>query len=407
MKKIKLFEIILIAFILGAIFGAIVGEPARALKPLGDIFIKLLSMLVVPLIFASLSTGVAGFDIKSLGRIGGKALVVYYVTAIIAICIGLGLANISGVGTGIELGDLTKIEPLEAPALITVLTNIVPDNPVKSLAEGNMLQIVFFAILLGVAMGVTGRASDSFRRGLESLANVMYTMVRFVMYCAPVGVFALISWTVGTHGIKSLSPIFYLILLTYTGCAIHVFVVYNVILRFGAGVKPFEFLKRIKEAPLFGFSTCSSTATLPITMRLCEEKAGISKKLCRFVLPLGSTVNMDGTALYQAMVTVFIANAFNMDLTISQQAIILVTAMLASIGAAGVPGTGLITLMMVLNSAGVPLEGIGIVLGVDRIIDMARTATNVLDDAVALAYVAGTEGEEFAEGVRIQKVKTN
>ena len=405
MKRIKLFEIILIAFILGVIFGAFVGEPAKSLKPVGDVFIKLLSMLVVPLIFTSLSTGVAGFDIKSLGRIGGKALVVYYVTAIIAICIGLGLANISGVGTGIELGDLAKIEPLEAPPLITVLVNIVPDNPVKSLAEGNMLQIVFFAIILGIAMGVTGRASDPLRKGLESLANVMYTMVRFVMYCAPVGVFALISWTVGTHGVKALSPIFYLILLTYAGCAIHIFLVYNVILRFGAGVKPFEFLKRIKEAALFGFSTCSSTATLLVTMRLCEEKVGISKKLCRFVLPLGTTVNMDGTALYKTMVTVFIANAFNMDLSISQQAIILVTALLASIGAAGVPGTGLITLMMVLQSAGVPLEGIGIVLGVDRIIDMARTATNVLDDAVALAFVAGTEGEEFAEGVRIKKVK--
>jgi len=230
-------------------------------------------------------------------------------------------------------------------------------------------------------------------------------MVRFVMYYAPVGVFALISWTVASQGTKVLGPIFFLVLLAYLGCAIHVFVVYNIILRFGAGIKPFEFLKRIKEAPLFGFSTCSSSATLPITMRLCEERVGVSKKLCGFVLPLGATVNMDGTALYQAMVTVFIANAFNMHLTIGQQAIILITAILASIGAAGVPGTGLITLMMVLKSVGVPLEGIGIVLGVDRIIDMARTATNVLDDAVALAYVAGTEGEELAEGVRIQKGK--
>lgn len=394
MKKIGLLGWILIGFVLGILVGVIFGEAATPLRFLGDILVRLLSMLVVPLVITTLSVGVANISGIKMGRMLGKTLFFYYITGIIGLTLALVFANIFNVGIGMEIGELAAIEYVPPPDFIEVLVNIVPRNIVDAMAQMTMLQIVFFAIIFGFAMNLAGKASESVHSVLESISQVMFKVVQMVLYYAPIGVFGLIAWTVGNYGIAVLQPFAGLIAVVYLVAIIHVVVVYSIFLRGFAKINPLRFLARIKEAPFFAFVTCSSAGTLPVSMKVSQE-VGISKTTAGFVLPVGATVNMDGTAIYQAVAAVFIANAFGISLGIGEQVIIVVTALLASIGTAGVPGAGMIMLMTVLTAIGLPLEGVALIAGVDRILDMARTTVNVLDDIVAAALVGATEGETF------------
>ena len=394
MKKIGLLGWILIGFILGILVGVIFGEAATPLRFLGDILVRLLSMLVVPLVITTLSVGVANISGIKMGRMLGKTLFFYYITGIIGLTLALVFANIFNVGIGMEIGELAEIEYVPPPDFIEVLVNIVPRNIVDAMAQMTMLQIVFFAIIFGFAMNLAGKASEAVHSVLESTSQVMFKVVQMVLYYAPIGVFGLIAWTVGNYGIAVLQPFAGLIAVVYLVAIIHVTVVYSIFLRGFAKINPLRFLTRIKEAPFFAFVTCSSAGTLPVSMKVSQE-IGISKTTAGFVLPVGATVNMDGTAIYQAVAAVFIANAFGISLGIGEQVIIVVTALLASIGTAGVPGAGMIMLMTVLTAIGLPLEGVALIAGVDRILDMARTTVNVLDDIVAAALVGATEGETF------------
>jgi len=406
MKRIPLFGWILIGFGLGIIVGAIVGEPMVAIKPLGTLFVRLLKMLIVPLVFATLVVGVASISPAKLGRLGAKTIVLYYVTAAIAVGIGLLLANLTGIGIGMPVGELAAVEPKAVPSLSSVMLGIVPTNPIEAAAKGQILPIIFFAILFGIAINLAGKVSEPLYNVINGIAEAMFKVVRIVLYYAPIGVFALIGWTVGTHGLSILLPFAALIAVCWIGYILHVGITYSQFLRFLGKINPGVWLLRIKEAPIFAMATTSSSATLPVTMRVCEEKTGMSKETSGFVLPVGATINMDGTALYQAVAAVFLANAFGIELGFGGNMVILVTAILASIGTAGVPGAGLIMLMVVLGAVGIPLEGIALIAGVDRILDMGRTATNVYGDTIVAGIIAHSEGEALLPGIKVGKYAT-
>jgi Na+/H+-dicarboxylate symporter len=395
LKKLGLLERILLGFLLGVAAGAIFGPSIVGVKFFGDILLRLLQMLVIPLVFTTLSVGVAKIGGLKMGRIFGKTIFFYYITAIFALAIGLTLANVFAVGSGMQLGELGQVDVITAPPITETILNIIPTNIVSAMGNATMLQVVFFAIIFGISMGMAGAASKAVRDTLESAAEVMFKMVYIVMAYAPVGVFALMAWTVGNFGLSVLTPFAGLIAVVYVGCFIHVLVVHTIFLYIFCKINPFRFLNKIKEAILFAFTTTSSAGTLPVSFKVAKE-SGISNSVSGFVLPIGATLNMDGTALYQTVAAVFIANAFAIELTIGQQVLIAVTAVLASIGTAGVPGAGLIMLMTVLGSVGLPVEGIALIAGIDRILDMARTAVNVVDDLTATAMVAATEGERLA-----------
>lgn len=372
-----------------------------ALKPFGDLFVRLLKMLIVPLVFATLVVGVASISPAKLGRMGGWAILFYYGTGIIAVSIGLILANVTRIGTGMPIGELAAVEAKAVPALSEVLLNIVPTNPVGAMAQGQILPIIFFAILFGIALNLAGKVAEPLYNIIDGMANAMFKLVSIVLYYAPIGVFALIGWTVAKFGIAVLLPFAALIAVCYLGYALHVGVTYSLILRFVAKVNPWKWLTAIKEAPVFAFVTCSSSATLPVTMRVCRENTGMSKETSGFILPAGSTLNMDGTGLYQGVAAIFLANAFGIDIGIGGNITIMITALLASIGTAGVPGAGLIMLMVVLGAVGIPLEGVAIIAGIDRILDMGRTAVNIIDDTVCAAVVSRFEGEKLSPEVTV------
>lgn len=392
-KKFGVLEWILVGFVVGIIAGLIVGKPITVVKPIGTLFINLLKMLVVPLIFSTLAAGVATFTGEKLGRMIGKTFFWYYITGIIGMVLALIIAFASGAGTGFPIGELKKVDVKAAPSLVDVGLAIVPTNIFNSLAKGDALPIIFFAIILGMAIAAAGKPAEPLKNFLAALAEAMYKMVGYVLWVGPFGVFALMAVNVGTYGLGVLAPYALLIFLVYLANGIQLFAVYPVLLRF-MGIRPYSYLNKIKEAPIFAFTTCSSSATLPITMRVCKE-AGVGEDTCSFVLPMGATVNMDGSGMYQAITAVFLANVFQIPLSFYHYVMIAVVSLLGSIGTAGVPGAGLIMLSMVLGAVGIPLEGIAIVAGVDRILDMARTAVNVADDAVATVIIGKTEGDQL------------
>lgn len=401
MKKLGVLEWILIGFVLGIIVGAIVGKPITVIRPLGTLFINLLKMLVVPLIFSTLAVGVSTFTGEKFGKMFGKTFFFYYFTGIVAAVIALIIAALSGAGIGFPIGELKKVEVKPMPSLVDVGLAIIPTNPIESLAKGDVLPIIFFAIVLGMSIAAAGKPAEPLRNFLSAVAETMYKLVGYVLWYGPIGVFALMAWTVGTHGLSILKPYAYLIFLVYLATAIQALGVYPGLLRV-FGLRPYRYLNKIKEAPIFAFSTCSSSATLPVTMRVTKA-AGVSDGTCGFVLPLGATVNMDGTGMYQAISAVFLANAFGISLSFYHYVMIGIISLLASIGTAGVPGAGLIMLSMVLGAIGVPIEGIALIAGIDRILDMPRTAVNVTDDAVAALLVAKSEGEILPDDLLLGK----
>jgi proton glutamate symport protein len=376
-------------------------------KPLGDIFVRLLNMIAVPLVLASLIVGAASLtDLKHIAKIGGKTLGFYALTAVLAITIGLVCVNIIQPGHIMDPSAKdrlmetyqdeakTKIDQNVSMNIIDFLVNIVPKNPFKAIADGDFLQIVFFAILTGIFLvQIPPDKSQPVISFFNGISEAMIVLVEKIMIIAPYAVFTLIAATVAEFGFNILQTLLWYSLTVVLGLAILTFVEYPLLLKAFTKIKLKDFFRAQRQVIAVAFSTSSSAATLPVTMDVCEKRLGVPNKIASFVLPLGTTVNMDGTALYQAVAAVFIAQVYGFDLTLTQQLTIVLTAALAAIGTAPVPGIGLIMLIIVLKSIGVPEEGIALIIGVDRFLDMCRTVPNVIADSLACVVIASSEGE--------------
>lgn len=418
----KLHNKILIGLIAGAVVGvganfvaARTGSPAavelvRKIEPVGTAFIRLITMIVVPLVVASLMVGAASLgNLATLGRIGGKTIAYYLSTTAIAVTIGLVLSNIIAPGSGISPearaqllaeygGDAAQRIQLaeEAPGMVEVFLNMIPRNPIEAAASGDMLPLIVFTLLFGAAAAVlpeeTKRPLLSFFNGVN---EVSMTIIRWIMVLAPYAVFALIAGITARFGWDILKSLLVYALTVVAGLLLHALGTYGFVIKGLLKMRPLRFLSQIRDAQVLGFSTSSSNATLPVTMRVARENVGVSNRVSSFVLPLGATINMDGTALYQGVAVMFIAQVFGIELSWLQQLTVVLTATLASVGAAGVPSAGIITLALVLVQAGVPETGIALILGVDRILDMCRTAVNITGDVTASVFIARTEGEDI------------
>ncbi|MDY0409044.1 dicarboxylate/amino acid:cation symporter [Virgibacillus soli] len=392
MKKHFIYQIIG-AFILAIIVGVIFGDNSKYVQPLGDLFLRLIKFIIVPLILSTIVVGVTGAgDVKKLGRLGGKTITYYLVTSFIAISLGILAGIIFSPGTGTDLNvESTTTEVNETEGVIQTLLNIVPTNPIESLMTGDMLQIIFFAIFLGIGITLVGEKAIPVQRFFDGLAEVMYKITGIVMKLVPLGIFGLLTPIVGAYGLSVLMPLMKLIIAMLVACIVHAGVVYSVAVKSLGKMNPLQFFKGIFPAATVAFSTCSSSGTLPVTMKNTEENLGVSKETSSFVLPLGATINMDGTAIYQGISVMFIAQYFGTGLTFAQLLTVALVATLASIGTAGVPGAGLIMLTMVLTAVNLPLEGIALIAGIDRILDMMRTSVNIVGDASAAVVVEQSE----------------
>ena len=361
----------------------------------GKMFVTALKMLVVPLVFFSLITGVIGIgDINALGKVGGKSFALYMLTTAIAIAVGITLAATIGIGEGVNMTSATaSFTAKEAPALSAVLVDIIPSNVVNAMALGKMLQIIFFSILVGISILMVGKKAEPVVELIEIGNEIMMKMVNVVMAIAPYAVFALLAKAIANLGLDLLVDLAAYVLVLIAALMIHLFVTLMGILKIFSGMSPKIFLKKMRETQIFAFSTSSSNATIPVTLRAVTDRLGVNNSVASFTVPFGATINMDGTAIMQGVATVFIANAYGIELGISGYLTVIMMSVLASIGTAGVPGVGLIMLSMVFAQVGIPVEGIGLILGVDRLLDMVRTAVNVSGDAAVSVIVAKSEGK--------------
>ncbi|ENM3737345.1 MULTISPECIES: dicarboxylate/amino acid:cation symporter [Vibrio] len=358
----------------------------------GKIFIASLKMLVVPLVFVSLVCGTSSLkDLSTLGRMGSKTLGFYLATTAIAITLALTMGSLFQPGAGADLTAASSFASAEAPSLGKVIVDMFPTNPISAMAQGNTLQIIIFAVLFGVAISAAGKPGERIAQVFNDLNEVIMKLVAMLMHLAPYGVFFLMAKLftgLGLGAILNLAE--YFVVLTGT-LLLHAFVTYGLMLKTFAGLNPMVFFRKMEDAIMFAFSTASSNATIPITMETVKNRLGVDNKVASFTVPLGATVNMDGTAIMQGVATAFIAQAFNIDLTMTDYLMVILTATLASVGTAGVPGVGLVMLAMVLNQVGLPLEGIALIMGVDRLLDMIRTAVNITGDACVSCIVAKSE----------------
>lgn len=363
---------------------------------IGKMFVNALKMLVVPLVIFSLICGVAGIgDIRLLGRVGGTAFGLYLATTAIAITLAIFVATVIGPGHGFEMTGV-KISGLaakQAPSVWDVFANIVPTNPIAAFANGAMLQIIFYVIVLGIAVLMLGDRSKDFVRGCEYMNELMMKVVEIVMMFAPYGVFCLIAKTFAEQGIDLFIPVLAYVVTLVSALLLHLFVTLMLLLWLLARLDPFVFMTKVRPAQIFAFSTASSNATIPITFRCVTQRIGADNSVASFTVPFGATINMDGTAIMQGVATVFLANVYGIELGIFGYLTVIGLAVLASIGTAGVPGVGLVMLTMVLNQVGLPIEGIALILGVDRLMDMIRTVVNITGDAVVSSIVAKREGK--------------
>jgi len=360
----------------------------------GTIFINSLKMLVVPLVFVSLVCGVSSLsDPSKLGRLGGKSLALYILTTCIAVTFALLAALIIKPGVGFERPDTLEYVVKEAPTLVQVFTNMFTSNPVQSLAEGNMLQIIIFSIVFGIAITKAGEQGKTIQRAFEALNEVIMKIVTIVMNLAPYGVFFLMAKLGATIELKDFSYIGAYFILVFVILILHALITFPILLVTFARLNPITLFMKMRDTAIFAFSSSSSAATLPITMSTARNKLGVNKSVSSFTIPLGATINMDGTAIMQGVATVFIAQAWGVDLTTSELLMVVLTATLASIGTAGVPGVGLIMLAMVLQQVNLPVEGIALIIGIDRLLDMTRTVVNVTGDCTIACIVAKSEGE--------------
>lgn len=379
--NVLLFEVSLQSFLVDGVFEVI-----------GQIFMASLRMLVVPLVFVSLVCGVCSLqDTTKLGRIGGKAIGLYLLTTAIAISFAIFIAIIIGPGEGVGMSANSSFTTREAPSLAQVIIQMFPTNPFEAFAQGNMLQIIVFALLFGIAIALSGKAGERIASIFEDLSEVIMRLVTILMNLAPYGVFALLASLFTTVSLETFGNLIVYFLVVLAVLLIHALVTYPVILKLLTGLNPVIFLKKMRDAAIFAFSTASSNATIPVTLETSTKKMGVDNSIASFTVPLGATINMDGTAIMQGVATVFIAQVFSQDLTLADYVTVILTATLASIGTAGVPGVGLIMLAMVLDQVGLPVEGIALIIGVDRLLDMTRTAVNVTGDSMVSIVVAKSE----------------
>lgn len=386
---------ILVGIILNAFLPGLFPAIDRyAFKPVGGIFLNLIRMLVVPIVFFSIAVGTMGIsDPKKLGRMGAKTLAFFLMTTMLAISIAMALAFILRPGIRGVMSDTagTQFKAVEPPSIMDTVINIIPSNPIAALAEGNMLQIIAFAFLVGLALAMLGERTKALANLFDQANEVMMYLVGIVMLTAPYGAFALIASAVGGQGRDVLASLGMYFVVVLAALFLHVLITYTSAITLIGRMSPLTFFKGWSPAMVVAFSTSSSNGTLPVSMRTAQENLGVPKEVSSFVQPLGATVNMDGTAIMQGVATVFIAQITGIDLSLSQVITVVLVATLASIGTAGVPGVGLIMLAMVLQQVGLPLEPIGLILSVDRILDMTRTAVNVTGDAVCAVCVARSE----------------
>lgn len=396
-RAMSLWKKILFAMLLGcvvgvALHGAGQDQIVEYTRQIGGVFITAIMMMVVPLVFVSIVCGIGTFaDGASIGRVGGKVIGFYLVTTFIAVWIGLGFGHLFQPGAGIDLSHTATVDIGEVPSILQKLISIVPSNPVSAAANGEVLQIIFFAVILGLAIKLVGKEAKIVRDFFVSLNAVILKTVEMVLVFAPYGVFALMVGTAGTFGLDLILPLAMLVVAAYTASIVHSVVVYGGLVTFLARLNPIRFFKGILSAQLFAFGCSSSAATLPITKRCTEKELGVKPSLTSFSLPVGVTFNMDGGAIYIGVLVMFIAQAYGITLSMQDYLMVMVTASLVSIGIAGVPGTVAVMIAIVLQPIGLPMEAIAIVLGVDRILDMARTVVNVTGDAACTVVVAKSE----------------
>ena len=400
----RLTKRILIGIAAGIVVGLALPEWTPYLKPAGDVFVRLLKMLIAPLILSAIVTGVASLgDLAKLGRMGGKALAYYLTTGTFAILNGLILVNLirPGVGTSLVVQETPEILRRGAPNLVNdVLIPIVPTNVFQALSEGNVLAIIFFGVLLGAALSVVGERGKPLLGVMEGLGAVMMRIPEWVMSAAPLGVFALMASLIGASGLRVLLPLLKYVVTVLLGVGLHGVVTLCVLLWVFGRRRPIPFIRSVSPALTTAFATSSSAATLPVTYESLVKNAGISHRVASFFLPISSMINSDGTAVYEAVAAVFIAQVYGIELTLAQQVLVFLTAMAASVGAPGIPSAGLVTMAMVLRAVGLPLEGIALLLPVDRILDQFRTACNVFGDCVGAAILERTEGDGAVRDVR-------
>jgi len=401
--KLKLHWQIAIALVVGVILGFFSIEfgfqafVTSKIAILGDIFIRALRMVIVPLIVSSIISGVTSIGSgRSLGRMGLKTFGYYISTSLLAILVGLFLVNLLRPGVGADVGLQATPEELQANVekIGDTLLGIIPTNPLRAMVEGQMLPTIFFSLLFGLFVL---KSPDPYRTQLtdffQGVFKVMMRMTQLVIRFAPVGVFALIAKIIAQTGFQVFVPLATYMVTVAAGLVIHAVVTLPALLYFIGGINPLAHARAMSAALLTAFSTASSSATLPLTLQCVEENAGASNETSSFVLPLGATINMDGTALYECVAAMFIAQAYGMDLSFGQQFVVVLTALLASIGAAGVPMAGLVMITIVLSAIGLPLEGVGLIIAVDRILDMMRTSVNVWSDSCGTVIIARSEGE--------------
>lgn len=406
-KKMGLSTKIFLALLSGAVFGVLIHYfvPASYFRDtllingilyvLGNGFIRLMQMLVVPLVFCSLVCGAMAIgDTKTLGKVGVKTLIFYLVTTAVAICLALGVASLisPGVGMNVTVEDTTVVTETASVNFAETLLNIIPKNIFTSLAEGEMLPVIVFALFVGIILAMLGNKVSTVSNFFSQFNDIMMEMTMIVMKVAPVGVFCLIAKTFAGIGFDAFVPMLKYMGSVILALALQCFVIYQLLLFLFTRLNPLKFIKKFFPVMAFAFSTSTSNATIPLSIDTLYKKIGVSKQISSFTIPLGATINMDGTSIMQGVAVVFIAQAYGIPLTPAAIATVIVTATIASIGTAGVPSVGLVTLSMVLSSVGLPTEGIALIMGIDRILDMLRTAVNITGDAVCTTVVANQEG---------------
>lgn len=412
-KKMGLTSKIFISLIAGAILGVILHYvvPESYIRDtvlingifyvVGNGFLRLMQMLVVPLVFCSLICGSAAIgDTKTLGKVGVKTLGFYMLTTALAVVVALSLANVINPGIGLNMSEISAQETTvaESVSFADTLLNIIPKNPIQGLAEGNMLQIILFALIIGIILAKMGEKTAAVSNFFSQFNEIMMEMTMMVMSLAPFGVFCLIAKTFSGIGFDAFLPLLKYMFGVVLALIVQCFVVYMLMLKIFTGLNPIKFIKKFFPVMTFAFSTATSNATIPLSIDTLDEKIGVSRKISSFTIPLGATINMDGTAIMQGVAVVFASQAFGIPLGIQDYIMVVATATLASIGTAGVPSVGLITLSMVFNAVGLPIEGITLIMGIDRILDMLRTAVNVTGDAVCTTIVA-VQDKEFNKDI--------
>lgn len=419
-KKMGLTTKIFIALLLGAILGIVLyALPASFVRDdividgilyvVGQGFIKLMKMLVVPLVFCSLVCGsMAIGDTKKLGSVGVRTIIFYLLTTALAITVALLVGNLINPGTGLDMStiqaNVTSVDSVESTSLVETILNIIPDNPIGSLASGNMLQIIVFALLVGVILAKLGEKTEVVGNFFSQFNDIMMEMTMMVMAVAPIGVFCLIARTFAGIGFSAFLPLGKYMIGVLLALAVQCFFVYLGLLKLFTGLNPIKFIKNFFPVMAFAFSTATSNATIPLSIDTLAKKMGVSKRISSFTIPLGATINMDGTAIMQGVAVVFAAQAFGINLDFTDYITVIGTATLASIGTAGIPSVGLVTLTMVFNSVGLPVEAIGMIMGIDRILDMTRTAVNITGDAVCTTIVA-YQNKALDKNVFINSIK--